>query len=101
MVVKTWEELYGESATEVPKVETIANMTKEELSTMALEKLSIALQCVDARTNPELTVRLSNAVLDRIDGRPGQSQNEVVPPQRRASVLTKEQRDAAFNTLKG
>lgn len=50
--------------------EIVAGLSHDEIRQMAWEKLSEALQAVDARRYPDTAVRLSNAVLDRLDGKP-------------------------------
>lgn len=51
----------------------IAELTDEQLRKLAREKLSEALQAVDASKERDLAIRLSNAVLDRVDGKPSQA----------------------------
>lgn len=51
----------------------IPNMDKAQLASLALEKLSEALQAIDATLQPQLAKNISEAVLDRCEGKPGQA----------------------------
>lgn len=51
----------------------IRGLTKEELRELALETISEALQSVNATVDPEMAIKIANAALDRIDGKPGQA----------------------------
>ena len=50
----------------------VAGLSLAELETIAIEKLSEALQACNASLEPELAMRLANATLDRSRGKPGQ-----------------------------
>lgn len=51
----------------------IPDLTDNELRKLAREKLSAAIQAVDAIDQPELTRRLCAELMDRLDGKPGQA----------------------------
>lgn len=51
----------------------IANLSDDELRSLAREKLSEALQAIDAVAQPELTRKLCAEVKDRLDGKPAQA----------------------------
>lgn len=51
----------------------LPNLTDDELRKLAREKLSEALQAVSPSTQPELTRKLCAELMDRLDGKPGQS----------------------------
>jgi hypothetical protein len=78
MAAKTWDEIYGDKAEDKPVSSWIANLSEEQLCSIAIEKLSQAIQTIDATKAPDLAVRLSNAVLDRIKGKPAQSITSTV-----------------------
>ncbi len=59
-----------QSVTEKTQVKTL---TDDELRKLAREKLSEALQVIDPRVQPEMTRKLCAELLDRLDGKPGQS----------------------------
>ena len=54
-------------------LEYVKGLSNEQLETVAIEKLSEALQLLDASKYPDIAVRLANAVLDRTRGKPAQS----------------------------
>lgn len=51
----------------------IKDMSKDDLRSLAIETISEALQSVNATLEPELAIKIANAALDRIDGKPGQA----------------------------
>ena len=51
----------------------IPDMTDDQLRKLAREKLSGALQAVDAVLQPELTRKLCAELMDRLDGKPAQA----------------------------
>lgn len=51
----------------------VADMTDDELRKLAREKLSKALQAIDAVNQPEMTRKLCAELMDRLDGKPGQA----------------------------
>jgi hypothetical protein len=51
---------------------TPQTLTDDELRSLAIEKLSHALQAIDPLTQPEMTRKLCAEVKDRLDGKPGQ-----------------------------
>ncbi len=55
------------------KPKFIRDLTDNELRKIAREKLSEAIQTVDAVEQPELTRRLCAELMDRLDGKPGQA----------------------------
>jgi len=52
----------------------IPDMSDDELRKLSREKLSEALQAVDAVTAPEMTRKLCAELMDRLDGKPAQIQ---------------------------
>lgn len=52
---------------------TPVDLTDDELRTLAIKKLSIALQAIDPVLQPEMTRKLCAEVKDRLDGKPGQA----------------------------
>ncbi len=48
----------------------IPDMTDDDLRKLARERLSEVLQSVKGTSQPDLTIRAVNAVLDRLDGKP-------------------------------
>lgn len=55
------------------KNQYIPNLSDDQLRKLSREKLSQALQAIDPTNQPALTQKLSAEVLDRLDGKPGQS----------------------------
>lgn len=51
----------------------LPDLTDDQLRKLAREKLSEALQAIDAVQQPELTRKLCAEVKDRLDGKPAQS----------------------------
>ena len=51
----------------------LPDLTDDELRKLAREKLSKALQAIDAVSQPEMTRKLCAELMDRLDGKPGQA----------------------------
>lgn len=51
----------------------LPDLTDDQLRKLAREKLSQALQAIDPTKQPELTRKLCAELMDRLDGKPGQS----------------------------
>lgn len=74
---ETLQELL-ESANSIKMPRTAAkpflpNLTDDELRSLAREKLSEALQAIDAVSEPEMTRKLCAEVKDRLEGKPAQA----------------------------
>ncbi len=76
MTAKTWDEIYGDKAPQTPLAAVkafVPDLTDDELRKLAREKLSEALQAIDAVEQPGMTLKLCAEVKDRLDGRPTQA----------------------------
>lgn len=69
MTVWKSEQLPGD-APSVERKAPVKDMTQAEACALAWDKLTEALQAIDAAKYPDLAIRLSNAILDRVQGKP-------------------------------
>lgn len=66
-----------QSAPKSDTLEYVKGLSNDQLEVIAIEKLSEALQTVNATDKPDLAARLANAILDRTRGKPAQSITQV------------------------